>query len=270
MNSQENMMTPKNIAICFSQNVLRPPPAQGRNAQQQISMVIDRSMISRNQILRYLQVLEDQPYSEVLLEFIIEHYPQLFDDSGMIITDQKASQMEAALSSWMGDGDFQDKAAQGDKDKKEKGRFFSRKTETKNDSFSSNEKKKSPRPKSGNFTSERPKSGNFSDIEIPKAEPSIPVGKPASQSSFHSSQSSFSSLDEVDVQLPPAPLRAAPVLQKPPPPPPALPPPPPAPSGPPQGSSFGPIPPPLPPPPPPLVLTPNQLASLPRLPPPPL
>ena len=50
-----------------------------------------------------VQVMEDQPYSQTLLEFIIQHYPQLFNDSGNLVTTDKAQKMEAALSSWMGD-----------------------------------------------------------------------------------------------------------------------------------------------------------------------
>jgi hypothetical protein len=37
--SDLNMMTPKNISICFAQNVLRPPPVVGRNAKEEMNMV---------------------------------------------------------------------------------------------------------------------------------------------------------------------------------------------------------------------------------------
>ena len=37
-----------------------------------------------------------------MLEFIIEHYPKLFDDSGDLVTEDKASKMNSALSAWMG------------------------------------------------------------------------------------------------------------------------------------------------------------------------
>jgi hypothetical protein len=58
------------------------------------------------------------------LEFIIEHYPQLFDDSGMIISEHKASQMEAALSAWMGGGGEDEPEENVPVGKSEKKRFF--------------------------------------------------------------------------------------------------------------------------------------------------